>query len=383
MTIDNKNDLDNVSPFFEIKQTSWGGRACFSKCALPAGTPILEINNCIGSSLSYEFRKEVCHFCYFYHNGHTLKYRLEKEHLKFMENCNDKENGEGKKSTRMNNKAKFQGAGLWFCSELCRSKFIKQPHIWELVQCYEILWCNLQKMFKRENPDDVTGREEQLNSIIITEDVIQRSWDDCQHNWIPRIDKMSAAKKLHNLPVISEDEYCCAKFVCESLFRLKYIDSDSITKKCFNGLQSNELSKIHEFPVLLHFQELVFKTLYILLPDYLRTQLTIENFRHIVGSEYGNAFGIWETGETPESREWFGFEVLPEASYFNHSCKPNITKTREGRTMEFTLNSNVAKGTEICIDYSGVLDLPTKKRRKFLHDTWFFDCLCVRCKSEM
>ena len=102
-----------------------------------------------------------------------------------------------------------------------------------------------------------------------------------------------------------------------------------------------------------------------------------------MGSEYGNAFGIWQEGESVDNREFFGYRVVPRASYFNHSCIPNLTKRRDGTTMYFTLNRPVCANEELNIDYSGVLDYPTEKRRKFLKDTWFFDCQCDRCRLEV
>ncbi|CCC69117.1 hypothetical protein NCAS_0C01270 [Naumovozyma castellii] len=364
--------FEQISPLFDVRQTTWGGRACFSKQSLKKGSVILEADDNTGTSISYEFRKEVCHFCYSYHNGVTLKHKITYALLKQLIKNND---------NKLINWKKFQGAGLWFCSEICRDEFLSQPHIIELIECYELLLNHFHSMQKRVNPDD--SREDELNHVKISKDLIQEKWDQIINDWIPSIDKLKLTKRSNRLPVISEDEYCCARFVCETLFRLKYMDQNSINFKSFYSLQSNEVSKMERFPILLHFQILVFKTLYILLPSFLRDRFSVTSFRHILGSEYGNAFGIWEVGESSDSREYFGYWIFPRASYFNHSCDPNLTKTRKGRTMFFTLNRDIDVGSELDIDYSGVLSLPVKERRKFLHDSWFFDCQCDRCKLEM
>ncbi|CAI4053017.1 hypothetical protein SKDZ_16G1100 [Saccharomyces kudriavzevii ZP591] len=370
MTID--EDVHAISPYFEVRQTAWGGRACFSNGNIPKGTTVLKVANSTGISISYEFRKEVCHNCFAYDNARTMKYKLNYDCVKNLippdANC------------KINPK-KFLGAGLWFCSEYCRSSYLQKPNIIELVECYELLLCHFPNMLKRYNTD--IEQENKLNSISISESIIQSAWDEIESNWIPRIDHMKPTKKVSQLPAISEDEYCCIRFVCESLFNLKHMERQCITYRAFNMLQSNELSKISKFPVLLHFQKLVFQTLYILLPSHTRKMLTISLLRHILGTEYGNAFGLWQEGEAAESREYFGYWVFPEASYFNHSCTPNVTKYRKGNIMLFNVNTDIKKNEQICIDYSGVLELPTVKRRKFLADSWFFDCACERCKSEL
>lgn len=369
MTID--GDVHEISPFFQVRQTKWGGRACFSNGNIPKGTTVLQVSNFTGTSISYEFRKEVCHNCFAYANAKTMKYKLNYDCLRDLV-CN---------AHYQINPKKFLGAGLWFCSEHCRTSYLQIPNIIELIECYEILLHHFPSMLKRYNY--TSEQEEKLNSILISENVIQSSWDEIENKWIPRINNMKSAKRINQLPPTCEDEYCCIRFVCESLFNLKYMDPQCITYRAFNMLQSNELSKISKFPVLLHFQKLVFQTLYILLPSHLHRMLSIPLLRHILGTEYGNAFGLWQEGEASDSREYFGYWVFPEASYFNHSCNPNITKYRKGNSMLFTVNRDIKKDEQICIDYSGVLDLLTVKRRAFLADSWFFDCACERCKSEL
>ncbi|EJS41399.1 set6p [Saccharomyces arboricola H-6] len=369
MTID--EDVRQISPYFQVRQTTWGGRACFSNGNIPKGTTVLQVAKSTGTSISYEFRKEVCHNCFAYNNARTMKCKLNYDSVKDLirdAHC------------QISSK-KFLGAGLWFCSEHCKNSYLQTPNIIELIECYEILLRQFPNMLKRY--DTSTEQENKLNSIPISESIIQSAWDEIENSWMPLIDNMKPTKKISQLPPISEDEYCCIRFVCESLFNLKYMDPQCMTYRTFNILQSNELSKISKFPVLLHFQKLVFQTLYILLPSHLRKMLTIPLLRHILGTEYGNAFGIWQEGEAAESREYFGYWVFPEASYFNHSCNPNVTKHRKGNSMLFKVNTDIKKGEQICIDYSGVLSLPTLERRNFLADSWFFDCACERCVLEL
>ncbi|CCF59643.1 hypothetical protein KAFR_0H02340 [Kazachstania africana CBS 2517] len=368
MTVD-----EHEGPLFEIKQTAWGGRACFAKEDIPKGTRVLEIDDYTGSCVSYEFRKEVCCYCYAYSYGKTMKFKLDKTSVESLIQMSNRK-------IDINMK-KFQGAGLWFCSEECCGEFLHLPNIIDLIESYEILLTSFHSMLKRHNSDD--DKEAELNSVTISKEIIDSQWDKITKSWILSIEKIKSSKRLNKLPVISEDEYSCCRFVCSSLYRLSNFSEDSLTMKSFQHLQSNELEKISKFPILLHFQESVFNTLYILLPNNLKCHLSTDSFRHILGSEYANSFGLWQEDESLESRECYGYWVLPRASYFNHSCDPNITKTRNGRIMDFILNRDVKVGEELSINYAGTLNLPLTERREFMRNGWFFDCGCQKCLKEL
>lgn len=95
-----------------------------------------------------------------------------------------------------------------------------------------------------------------------------------------------------------------------------------------------------------------------------------------------NSFGIRAGGDDGE--EYMGYSLYPEASYFNHSCAPNISKKRVGRQWEFKIAREVAAGEELCITYLGgdEKDLTVKERRDRLKGVWGFECMCQRCRQE-
>jgi SET domain-containing protein len=74
--------------------------------------------------------------------------------------------------------------------------------------------------------------------------------------------------------------------------------------------------------------------------------------------------------------------MYPSASYFNHSCDPNIAKVRQGRTVLFVTSKEVQAGDELCISY-GHTERPVEERRRVLRDWWGFSCNCSRCISEL
>ncbi|SCU94528.1 LADA_0G09076g1_1 [Lachancea dasiensis] len=346
------------SDLFEIRTTSYGGRACFATRDIPADTEVLVINRSLGNSICHEFRKEVCSSCFQYEYGRTMKVRLPRGYSQIAP----------------------KGAGLWFCNEGCRGQFLSQDHIKHLVEAYETLEQNwVSQRSKRKAEESAENIE---YAVEITAADVDRAWNRLECEWVQKVALLKLSRRSCFLPVIDEAEFACARFVTNCLFTLLTADENSPQILAFQCLQSNELPKIQKFPPLLQLQQNVYKTLKILLPPFLNSALNIEIFRHILGSEYGNSFGIWQLEEDSDSREYLGYWVLPEASFFNHSCAPNLEKCRRGNCMTFKLTTPVHKNQELCVDYKGILHLPVQERRNVLKDNWFFDCGCDRCLSE-
>ncbi|KAJ2735502.1 hypothetical protein IW152_001574 [Coemansia sp. BCRC 34962] len=119
-------------------------------------------------------------------------------------------------------------------------------------------------------------------------------------------------------------------------------------------------------------------------------------FRGVYYREKANSFGIWDPptdvlqpavlaasnlGVSYDEREWVGFSIYPTAVYFNHSCAPNVSKTRHGRAMSFVSNRKVQRGEELFISYGSTTDAVSERRGR-LCDHFFFECACERCIAE-
>ncbi|KAJ2907802.1 hypothetical protein GGI21_003524 [Coemansia aciculifera] len=122
-------------------------------------------------------------------------------------------------------------------------------------------------------------------------------------------------------------------------------------------------------------------------------------FRNVYYREKANSFGIWDppsdmlhlaqstdcssptVGADYDEREWIGFSIYPTAVYFNHSCAPNVAKTRRNRVMNFVSNQSIQSGDELFISYGSTTD-SVSERRDRLRDHFFFECACDRCIAE-
>jgi hypothetical protein len=125
-----------------------------------------------------------------------------------------------------------------------------------------------------------------------------------------------------------------------------------------------------------------FLQLYSLIPQELLGSCTSCVCRTLASAGSHNAFGIRAGSEDGE--EYMGYGIYPSASYFNHSCSPNIIKRRLGRTWEFMAGRDIEKGEECCITYLGgdEEDLNVLERRARLSVVWNFECMCKRCTGE-
>nr|POE59271.1 putative protein lysine methyltransferase set6 [Quercus suber] len=119
-----------------------------------------------------------------------------------------------------------------------------------------------------------------------------------------------------------------------------------------------------------------------ILPETLASVDQSEICQIMVAAGSHNAFGIRSGGEDLE--EYMGYAIYPSASYFNHSCEPNIKKRRVGNRWEFSAARDVPQGEQCCISYLGgdEKDLDLASRRARLENVWAFRCMCIRCVAE-
>ncbi|KIO02619.1 hypothetical protein M404DRAFT_15992 [Pisolithus tinctorius Marx 270] len=145
----------------------------------------------------------------------------------------------------------------------------------------------------------------------------------------------------------------------------------------FLHIQNNELANVRERQHILSAHLRIYAFLCNALPRYL-LQYTPTTVREVLARDTGNAFGIWD-GDRRD--EMLGWGIWISASYFNHSCSPNIRKIRQGRALYFETSRAVSAGEELYISYVDT-DQPVEQRQKDLESSWFFRCGCSRCNTE-
>jgi SET and MYND domain-containing protein len=120
-----------------------------------------------------------------------------------------------------------------------------------------------------------------------------------------------------------------------------------------------------------------------ILPLPLLPLTTAANLFILSSRDSHNSFGIRSLED--EGSEFFGYGCWPAASYFNHSCGPNVEKRRVARVWEFRAGRDIACGEELCITYLSGEErkLSRGKRIARLSRTWGFECACERCEGAL
>lgn len=330
------------SQWFEVCQTN-AGRGCIAKCEIPKDT-VIHTCNALSSAISRPFKKEVCCTCFSFNGGKTLKHRLG-DHV-----------------------------SLYFCSPECVDTFVEADnngiHLHSLLAIENLYNAGL----KKPDAPEIIINEESFDQQIKDEWNAVREWE-------AKINKMKPSKRLNQIPKIGEPEYIEIKYIAGILFQIHKGTHEEL--KYFQSLQTNELDKLNRYPQLLQSYTNIYKFVKLAVSEELQPLVSIELVRQILGSNLTNAFGIWSQPVIDtEEKDYFGFAIYPSASFFNHSCSPNLIKKREGDKLYFRTLSDINPGTELFINYGNYSNENVEIRQAQLKE-WFFDCMCIKCVNEL
>lgn len=85
----------------------------------------------------------------------------------------------------------------------------------------------------------------------------------------------------------------------------------------------------------------------------------------------------------PTKNNLIGLAVYSRASYFNHSCQPNVTRLNIGRKLVMKSLVRVEKGEEVSDNYGPVFYFkPKDERQRELSARYWFQCKCSACSAD-
>ena len=331
------------SPVFELRDTPGAGRGVFARTGLAAGTDILTTSpslSPIAHIILRQYRREVCAYCFAYDRGTDWKLRL-------------------------------SATALSFCSETCLEAWSRENSDTHR-QALQAVESSVQRQ-QRQNGDRMDlDSEEQL------------SWGE------------AAKTEAEIVKIRSRDRPSKQqRKLLESFANVK-VEPDILNfllSGCFMATSSetklSSLLTLADNPTVytsasLHSHVQAYLHLLTLLPITLLPHLQTDICHELISRASHNAFSIRPSSDGEHSGEFLGYGVWPEASFFNHSCRPNVHKERRGRQWTFRSNRDIAAGRELCITYLGgdERDLDVRGRRKRLLDEWGFECQCRGCEEE-
>jgi hypothetical protein len=344
--------IEPLSDYFTIENTGNAGRGVFATRNLPTGITVLQSERIAISVISREYRREVCAKCFNYERGYNLKIRNTSVNFSFCsKECEQAWN-------QLN-----QGipAEAWRVTE----DFIKSKAIKSALSDQAFADETLVRPTKAEIDEAWLSVESTAHFIHQA-----RCGSKAKHS-------QRSLQATRDIVAVSDVLYW---FVSGILTHYAYDISQSNDWEAFLALAPDE----EPYHSSAHLKQHVYGYLQLLciLPVPLLPSVTPEVCRAIVTRDVHNSFGIRSLDD--EGSEIFGWGVWPDASYFNHSCTPNLAKSREGRAWSFWANTAIQPKDQLFISYLGgdEKDLNLKERQQRLSKAWGFDCLCFRCIKE-
>lgn len=348
------------TPLFEIRETAFAGRAIFATHAIPEGGLIWRSDDLTLSVLLREYRREVCGQCFKYDYGRDLSVR-------------------------------DQTVGFAFCSKECQE-------VWKgwNGEVGMQAWIAVEKLVKGRSKEDDDMVE--VNQQRPTSEEIKLTWENvsAQGALIRTARKAEQVARPADANTSGIKQVEITKQHRKALQKaLQQRISPDVMSFCVSGLiwrynspqdwdkvltLADDDTPYHSSDDLQAFVR-TYLHLLAILPVPLLPLVTPEFIFLLSSRDSHNSFGIRSLED--DGSEFFGYGCWPAASYFNHSCAPNVEKTREGRVWFFVAGSDIRCGDELNITYLSGEErkLSREKRLTTLKGNWGFDCGCARCAT--
>ena len=331
-----------VSPLFDVRQTPTAGRAVFATRDIPEGSLIWRSNDLSLSVLLREYRREVCGQCFGYDRGRDLDIR-------------DK------------------NVGFVFCSDICQTQWREETGDIGIQA-----WTAVETLVKKRSKED--NELVETNLLRPTSNEITKAWDSVAvQAGLIRVARGSEATKQHRKALtkatqapISPDKlsFCLSGILWHYTHPKEWPNILALAADPTPYHSTDDLAAFTR--TYLH--------LLTILPPSLLPYVTAESLFVLSSRDSHNSFGIRSLED--EGSEFFGYGCWPAASYFNHSCAPNVEKGRKGRVWEFRAGKDIEAGEELNITYLSGEErkLSRVKRMERLRANWGFECGCERCE---
>lgn len=352
LSMSSNKDLSAIpnSDLVQLRNTDSSGRTVIARKSIPKDTLILETSLLTSYNIYRHHRKEVCYVCFAYDRGVEWKVR-------------------------------DSGRGLVFCSENCQQVWVNFNGD-DVCVAYRLVHEFTQKQNKHHV--DLMNTEEEYE-----EGVVQPSPNDVATAWykaeqqatlISKARDSSSTTKIQRRlinavlgsgPHVERLNYFLTGISCAAKLPLVWKASLDLEETSMPYPNRSDLSGFVDS----------YLQLVALLPNTILQCATRSLCENLVSRAAHNAFSIRPSAVSGDEDEFLGWGVWPQASYFNHSCIPNLRKERVGRVWKFWTTREVNDEEELCISYLGGEEttLENDERRQRLFAEWGFDCHCQKC----
>ena len=339
------------SPVFSIVDIAGAGRGVIASEDLSTHQIVLESEPPATHVIFHQYRKEVCARCFHYDRGRSLPVRL-------------------------------NSAGKVFCSQECQNEWLKdQGEIglaaWEILQ-----------LFLKTKSKAITNASG-LPLLAPKPDI-----KEIASKWMAAEETAQKLRRQLRRPANGKQpqpfQHILSKPWCQAVEAdiLSYLLSGILFHHTHLSKYQSDILPLamdptpYRSPLDLSAHCNSYVQLAAILPAPLLDSCAPEICQTLINAASHNSFGIRSGSE--DGDEYMGYALYPGASYFNHSCSPNIAKTREGNVWDFRASRTIGVGEECCITYLGgdEKEMNVRQRRQRLKEYWGFECMCLRCKEE-
>jgi SET and MYND domain-containing protein len=343
------------SELYTVQETPTAGRGVFAAKAIPAGAPIIKTDVLPAYVVYREYKREICAHCFAY--DHSRPFKL-----------------------------KVSETGHSFCSKDCL-------RAWKANEGAEGLeaWATVETFVRSKSASSNGSMEGNVydtlpdeGAVRPSEEEVRKAWGDAEHT-AELIRKAREGSKLKVHRKALQSTMSLQMYPDTLAFLLSGILTLSREKNSRDWASVLELvadATPYTSPQDLAKNIRSYLHLLSVLPTALLPHVTPETCFTLVSRDSHNSFGIRSLDDN--GSEMFGFGIWPIASYFNHSCEPNVGKKRVGRGWEFWAAWDIEEGEELCISYMGgeECELNLGERRRRSEEVWGFVCACTKCMAE-
>ncbi|KAJ9636272.1 Histone-lysine N-methyltransferase set-6 [Coniosporium apollinis] len=342
-----------ISPLFSVLETPSSGRGVFAAQDIAVGTSILALEDVSVSVILREFQREVCAWCFWYYEGRGWKVR--------------------DKST-----------GNVFCSKGCQAAWEdEQSSISNAVGTDTAAfhaWRAVEKLIKGTPRDDEPISDIDAPRPKASE--INMAWMKAENQAVyiresrAGFQNKANRKAVHSAMTATPDSESLRFLLSGILFRA----SKPSAWPSLQALAPNH--RPYRSTIQLEAHITSYLQLLAILPDAFLPHVNAEVCREIPLRDDHNSFGIRSL--EADGSEFLGYGIWIAASYFNHSCSPNVAKRRVGRCWDFSTVRDIRAGEQLCITYLSGDErvMNTNQRRARLRMNWDFECACEKCTGD-
>ncbi|KAK3708001.1 Histone-lysine N-methyltransferase set-6 [Vermiconidia calcicola] len=331
-----------ISGLFAVQDVVDAGRGVIAISSLSQDTVVFKSEQPSAHVLFRQYRKEVCARCFSYDRGRTLPIR-------------------------------DNAIGKVFCTRECQSWWVE-----EQGRLGSEAWKQLHSFLQLKSKVITNAHGLPMLAAKPTRDEVQAAWDEAEDRAGSMRRELSSASQFKADKVLQRAlQQSWSQAVDPDI--LSYLLSGILEYARHPEQWQTEVSDLamDETPYRsipdLKAQCDSFLQLTAITPVELLPSVTPQVCQTLINAASHNSFGIHSGSE--DGDEYLGYGLYPEASYFNHSCRPNIAKRRVGSAWEFRAIRDIDIGEECCITYLGgdEKELTVVERRSRLKQFWGFE----------